>query len=106
MPAYSPSSLNAASDEENPAQLEKPLNPPTSHGEPFAPAAKKWVAAPARRIDVSSQDAVPVAATDLPIMLKLILLVWLCLVTFINSGLFVFTFIIALRIPVFACAPV
>ena len=92
MSDYSPPSLNAASDEENPAQLEKPLYPPTSH-EPFGPV--RWFA-PARF--VSSQYAVPVArgatlapgttGTDLPIEEERTLFVWLRLATFINFVIF------------------
>ena len=101
MSAYSPPSLNAVSDEENPAkldeespaQLEQPLNPPTSQA-PFGTA--KWVV-PAH--DVSSQGSTIVrattvpatnTATDLPICKKRILFVWMCLTTLNCSKYLIF----------------
>jgi hypothetical protein len=90
--------MNAASDEENPAQLDEespaqlelPLNPPTSH-EPLGTA--KWIA---RTTTVPATTAPATTARDVPIGQKRILFVWLCLATLSYSGYFIFSLFYAL----------
>ena len=91
MSAYSPPSLNAASDEESPAQLEQPLNPPTSHA---SVGTANWVV-PAHDVSgstVARATMVPTTntATDLPMYQKRILFVWLCIATLFYAGWFIF----------------